>query len=121
MHKFSFMQMVLGYIPRSEGYIPLFFKGTIVLGTVVGTAVTNDYYLGTHRGAVYGLAHTPMRFNSIGYGPKLQSRTCFCLVKTSVAVGSAVHLLADTCVHIRCRLVLCSTQFRYGRKSNAQF
>jgi len=27
-----------------------------------GTAVTNDYYLGTHRGAVYGLAHTPKRF-----------------------------------------------------------
>mgnify|MGYP006192868029 CR=1 FL=1 len=35
MHKSSFMQMVLGYIPRSEGYIPLFFQGTIVLGTVV--------------------------------------------------------------------------------------
>jgi hypothetical protein len=28
--------MVLGYIPRSEGYIPLFFQGTIVrMGTVV--------------------------------------------------------------------------------------
>lgn len=26
-----------------------------------GTAVTNDFYLGTHRGAVYGLAHTPER------------------------------------------------------------
>jgi hypothetical protein len=35
MHKSSFMQMVLGYIPRSEGYNPLFFQGTIVLGTVV--------------------------------------------------------------------------------------
>ena len=35
MHKTSFMQMVLGYIPGSEGYIPLFFQGTIVLGTVV--------------------------------------------------------------------------------------
>jgi hypothetical protein len=35
MHKSSFMPMVLGYIPRSEGYIPLFFQGTIVLGTVV--------------------------------------------------------------------------------------
>jgi hypothetical protein len=29
------MPMVLGYIPRSEGYIPLFFQGTIVMGTVV--------------------------------------------------------------------------------------
>ena len=28
----------------------------------LGTAVTNDFYLGTHRGAVYGLAHTPERF-----------------------------------------------------------
>eukprot|EP00584_Thalassiosira_punctigera_P005922 CAMPEP_0172541900 /NCGR_PEP_ID=MMETSP1067-20121228/12622_1 /TAXON_ID=265564 ORGANISM="Thalassiosira punctigera, Strain Tpunct2005C2" /NCGR_SAMPLE_ID=MMETSP1067 /ASSEMBLY_ACC=CAM_ASM_000444 /LENGTH=581 /DNA_ID=CAMNT_0013328027 /DNA_START=70 /DNA_END=1815 /DNA_ORIENTATION=- len=27
-----------------------------------GTALTNDFYLGTHRGAVYGLAHTPKRF-----------------------------------------------------------
>jgi all-trans-retinol 13,14-reductase len=30
--------------------------------TEVGTVVTNDYYLGTHRGGVYGLAHTPKRF-----------------------------------------------------------
>ena len=28
----------------------------------LGTALTNDFYLGTHRGAVYGLAHTPERF-----------------------------------------------------------
>jgi len=34
-HKSSFIPMVPGYIPRSEGYIPLFFLGTIVLGTVV--------------------------------------------------------------------------------------
>jgi hypothetical protein len=27
--------MVPGYIPWSEGYIPLFLQGTIVLGTVV--------------------------------------------------------------------------------------
>jgi all-trans-retinol 13,14-reductase len=30
--------------------------------TDMGTAVTNDYYLGTFKGAVYGLAHTPERF-----------------------------------------------------------
>jgi len=30
----------------------------------LGTAVTNDYYLGTHRGAVYGLSHTPERFEA---------------------------------------------------------
>ncbi|KAF0687382.1 Aste57867_20865 [Aphanomyces stellatus] len=30
----------------------------------LGTALTNDYYLGTTRGAVYGLGHTPARFAS---------------------------------------------------------
>jgi hypothetical protein len=41
MHKSSFMTMVPGYIPRSEGYIPLFFQGTIVLGTVVWGQTTD--------------------------------------------------------------------------------
>ena len=35
MHKSSFIPMVPEYIPWSEGYIPLFLQGTIVLGTVV--------------------------------------------------------------------------------------
>ncbi|KAL7534870.1 hypothetical protein ACHAXR_006135 [Thalassiosira sp. AJA248-18] len=35
-----------------------------------GTAVTNDFYLGTHRGAVYGLAHTPERFRQHLLRPK---------------------------------------------------
>ena len=35
MHKSSFISVVLGYIPRSEGYIPHFLHGTIVLGIVV--------------------------------------------------------------------------------------
>ncbi|KAF0687386.1 Aste57867_20869 [Aphanomyces stellatus] len=30
----------------------------------LGTALTNDYYLGTTRGAVYGLGHTPARYAS---------------------------------------------------------
>ncbi|KAH9162819.1 hypothetical protein LEN26_000783 [Aphanomyces euteiches] len=30
----------------------------------LGTAITNDFYLGTHRGAVYGLGHTPARYAS---------------------------------------------------------
>ncbi|KAF0687384.1 Aste57867_20867 [Aphanomyces stellatus] len=30
----------------------------------LGTALTNDYYLGTTRGAIYGLGHTPARFAS---------------------------------------------------------
>ncbi|KAL7548164.1 hypothetical protein ACHAWF_011457 [Thalassiosira exigua] len=36
----------------------------------LGTAVTNDFYLGTHRGAVYGLAHTPKRFAQHWLRPK---------------------------------------------------
>ena len=42
--------ILLDKFPELEGKIEY---------AVVGTAVTNDYYLGTHRGAVYGLAHTP--------------------------------------------------------------
>lgn len=30
--------------------------------TSIGTAVSNDYYLGTHEGAIFGLGHTPARF-----------------------------------------------------------
>jgi len=43
MHKSSFIQMVLGYIPGSEGYIPLFLQGTIVLGTVVSSTLRYKY------------------------------------------------------------------------------
>lgn len=48
-----FIQVLLDQFPELRGKIEY---------TEVGTAVTNDYYLGTHRGAVYGLAHTPKRF-----------------------------------------------------------
>ena len=48
-----FMQTLLNHFPELEGKID--YKE-------IGTAVTNNYYLGTHRGAVYGLAHTPKRF-----------------------------------------------------------
>jgi len=36
----------------------------------LGTAVTNDYYLGTYRGAVYGLGHTPHRLQQTWLRPK---------------------------------------------------
>ncbi|CAK4086745.1 unnamed protein product [Aphanomyces euteiches] len=36
----------------------------------LGTAVTNDFYLGTQRGAVYGLAHTPARYASDVVNPR---------------------------------------------------
>ncbi|KAH9125769.1 hypothetical protein AeMF1_003671 [Aphanomyces euteiches] len=36
----------------------------------IGTAITNDYYLGTHRGAIYGLAHTPARYASNVVNPR---------------------------------------------------
>ncbi|OQS02560.1 hypothetical protein THRCLA_05078 [Thraustotheca clavata] len=32
--------------------------------TELGTALTNDYYLGNYKGAIYGLGHTPERFQS---------------------------------------------------------
>ncbi|KAL7505983.1 hypothetical protein ACHAXN_003347 [Cyclotella atomus] len=35
-----------------------------------GTALSNDFYLGTFRGAVYGLAHTPERFMQQWLQPK---------------------------------------------------
>jgi all-trans-retinol 13,14-reductase len=35
----------------------------------IGTAVTNDYYLGTNKGAVYGMSHTPERFKAPEIGP----------------------------------------------------
>ncbi|CAF3070420.1 unnamed protein product, partial [Rotaria sp. Silwood2] len=30
-----------------------------------GTAITNDFYLGTYHGAACGLAHTPERFRQV--------------------------------------------------------
>ena len=35
-----------------------------------GTALSNDFYLGTYRGAVYGLGHTPERFMQQWLQPK---------------------------------------------------
>ncbi|KAL7489223.1 hypothetical protein ACHAW6_014821 [Cyclotella cf. meneghiniana] len=35
-----------------------------------GSALSNDFYLGTHQGAVYGLAHTPERFLQQWLRPK---------------------------------------------------
>jgi len=48
-----FKKTLLEHFPQLEGKIE--YKE-------LGTALTNDYYLGTHKGAVYGLAHTPKRF-----------------------------------------------------------
>lgn len=48
-----FMDCLLRYFPQLEGKIDF---------VDFGSALTNDVYLGTHRGAVYGIAHTPQRF-----------------------------------------------------------
>ena len=45
-----FMNNLLRYFPELEGKIDF---------VDFGSALTNDFYLGTHRGAVYGMAHTP--------------------------------------------------------------
>ena len=36
----------------------------------LGTPVTNDFYLGTSRGEVYGLAHSPARFEQSWMRPR---------------------------------------------------
>ena len=48
-----FMDGLLKHFPELKGKIDF---------VDFGSAVTNDFYLGTYRGAVYGLAHTPQRF-----------------------------------------------------------
>mmetsp|Transcript_3332 Transcript_3332/g.6679 ORF Transcript_3332/g.6679 Transcript_3332/m.6679 type:complete len:592 (-) Transcript_3332:61-1836(-) len=53
--KLQMLKGLLREFPELEGRIGY---------TDVGTAVTNDYYLGTTRGAIYGLPHTPERFRS---------------------------------------------------------
>lgn len=49
----SFMKVLLDQFPELENRIDF---------VDFGTAVTNDFYLGTYCGAVYGLGHTPKRF-----------------------------------------------------------
>ena len=38
--------------------------------TEMGTALTNDFYLGNYRGAIYGLAHTPERYQQLCLNPR---------------------------------------------------
>jgi hypothetical protein len=63
MHKSSFIQMVLGYIPGSEGYIPLFLQGTIVLGTVVSSTLRYKY------GEIVGRIYTHEKCDTLLYSP----------------------------------------------------
>ena len=58
-----------------------------------GTAVTNDFYLGTHRGAIYGLAHTPQRLGQPCLRPKTPIQNLFLSgqdVSTCGVVGALV-------------------------------
>ena len=50
MHKSSFMQMVLGYIPRSEGY-PTFFPGDNCTGHC-STTVSSTIGFGIFSGYI---------------------------------------------------------------------
>lgn len=52
-----------------------------------GTAVTNDFYLGTHRGAVYGLAHTPERLGLHWLGPKTPIRGLYLTGQDTATCG----------------------------------
>ena len=55
------MRILVLEFPQLEGRIEF---------VELGTAVTNDFYLGNFRGAVYGLSHTPERFNQSFLAPK---------------------------------------------------
>jgi len=59
----------------------------------LGTAITNDYYLGTYRGAVYGLAHTPHRFCQAWLSPKLRNVKGLYLTGQDVATVGIVGAL----------------------------
>eukprot|EP00750_Incisomonas_marina_P008110 INCI15239.1.p1 GENE.INCI15239.1~~INCI15239.1.p1 ORF type:complete len:590 (-),score=97.29 INCI15239.1:554-2323(-) len=55
------MHALLLEFPQLEGHIDF---------VELGTAVTNNFYLGNFRGAVYGLSHTPERFRQPYLTPK---------------------------------------------------
>eukprot|EP00581_Thalassiosira_minuscula_P019335 CAMPEP_0183714264 /NCGR_PEP_ID=MMETSP0737-20130205/8846_1 /TAXON_ID=385413 /ORGANISM="Thalassiosira miniscula, Strain CCMP1093" /LENGTH=576 /DNA_ID=CAMNT_0025943171 /DNA_START=196 /DNA_END=1926 /DNA_ORIENTATION=+ len=64
----KFTDVLLGQFPELRNKIKF---------VDMGTAVTNDFYLGTHRGAVYGLAHTPKRFAQHWLRPKTNIKNLF--------------------------------------------
>ncbi|KAF0687383.1 Aste57867_20866 [Aphanomyces stellatus] len=53
----------------------------------LGTALTNDYYLGTTRGAIYGLGHTPARFASDATNVRTPIANLFLSGQDTVAAG----------------------------------
>jgi len=71
----------------------------------VGTAVTNNFYLGTFRGAVYGLAHTPKRLGQRWLKNKTPFRnlymtgqdTCCCGVTGAMAGGYMCAYAMSAC------------------------
>eukprot|EP00578_Thalassiosira_sp_NH16_P029986 CAMPEP_0181080368 /NCGR_PEP_ID=MMETSP1071-20121207/2529_1 /TAXON_ID=35127 /ORGANISM="Thalassiosira sp., Strain NH16" /LENGTH=561 /DNA_ID=CAMNT_0023161839 /DNA_START=80 /DNA_END=1761 /DNA_ORIENTATION=- len=63
-----FMKVLLDQFPELENKIDY---------VDFGTAVSNDFYLGTHRGAVYGLAHTPKRFEQHWLRPRTPIKNLF--------------------------------------------
>ena len=55
----------------------------------LGTAITNDYYLGTYQGAVYGLGHTSERYNQSWLGPKTPIKNLYLTGQDIVSCGIA--------------------------------
>ena len=64
----KFVEVLLDQFPELHGKIDY---------VDFGSAVTNDYYLGTHRGAVYGLAHTPERLMQHWLRPQTPIKNLF--------------------------------------------
>lgn len=73
-----FTKVLLDQFPQLDGKID---------HTEFGTAVTNNYYLGTHRGAVYGLAHTPKRLEQHWLRPKTPIKNLFLSGQDAVCCG----------------------------------
>jgi len=68
----------------------------------LGTAVTNDYYLGTYRGAVYGLAHTPHRFQQTWLRPETPVKGLYLTGQDMMSCGIVGALVGG----IRCTISL---------------
>jgi len=68
----------------------------------LGTAVTNDYYLGTYRGAVYGLGHTPHRFRQTWLRPETPVKGLYLTGQDVMSAGIVGALIGG----VRCTISL---------------
>jgi all-trans-retinol 13,14-reductase len=92
-----FMDGLLRYFPELSGKVEF---------VDFGTAVTNDFYLGTHRGAVYGLAHTPQRFQEHWLQCQTPIKNLLLSKCTTMSVES-VYFHLGLFDHLTINLIIC--------------